>query len=157
MTLMHRRYRLAAVLFAATMLIGVSGVVAASPASAETAGTCSGSITKRKPLVVGGTEIAEIIVYYKSGLGGNNTACMYHRGPTYGVTTDSMVQLGECYANDCTYAFDGGQFMRDSGHYAKFAGPVRRTSTDGNCVVAEARITWRGQTHIWSTGRVGCP
>lgn len=105
---------------------------------------------------MGGTVIAEIVVYYQSGSGGTNTACTYHRGPAYGVATDTMVQLGECYRSDCTYAFDGGQFMRDSGTYSKFAGSVRRTSTDSNCVVAEGRITWRGKAHIWSTGRVGC-
>ncbi len=81
---------------------------------------------------------------------------MYHRGPTYGVATDSMVQLGECIVNDCTYAFDDS-YMRDSGRYAKFAGPVQHTSTNGNCVVAEARISWRGQSHVWGTGQVGCP
>jgi hypothetical protein len=46
---------------------------------------------------------------------------------------------------------------REDGRFGKFAGPVRRTSTDRNCVVAEAFMTYKGRTYDGSTGKVGCP
>jgi hypothetical protein len=146
------------ILVAALLALPIA-VAASAPAQAATAGSCSGTIVSGGRVQLktsSGTTVGEIIVYYQSSNGGTNTACLYHRGPAYNVYRQTMIQLGECIKRDCTYAFDGGFYMRDEGNYKKYAGPVQRTTTNGNCVVAEGSIVWGGHEIARSTGRVGC-
>lgn len=141
---MHFSRRVLVFLTTLATLIGFN-LLAAAPAQAAT--SCSGTITHWQRFVYNptGAVVGELIIYYNSSNGGTNSACFYHRGPSYGVYAQTDIVLYRCAQRSgegqtCdTVAFD-----RDGGNYAYQAGPVGVTGTANYCVGAMGWIYWKG-------------
>ncbi|MFF7865364.1 hypothetical protein ACFZCT_02715 [Streptomyces qaidamensis] len=117
-----------------------------APAPAQAATSCSGTVTHSQPIKIPGrsTVVGELTIYYNSSNGGTNSACFYHRGPSYGVAAETYVAIYRCAQTS-----GEGQMCRnttagdiDDGKYAYQAGPVGVTGTANYCVGAQGWIEW---------------
>jgi hypothetical protein len=157
------RSALALLALAAGVLAG--GAALPSAAQAQTAGSCSGSVTFSQTVSGPGGTIGELIVYYKSSNGGENTACMYHRGRSVGVKS-----LTEAHIEACRETSGRGQPgctvlavpkpMTDNGPppYGQFAGPVQVKGVQDRCVYASGWLDYAGTRYrVQPLGRMGCP
>ncbi|WP_206306989.1 hypothetical protein [Streptomyces sp. F001] len=140
---MHFRRRVLVLLTTLATLIGAN-LLASTPAQAAT--SCSGTVTHRQPIRIPGrdTIIGELTIYYNSSNGGTNSACFYHRGPSYGVAAHTEVMIMRCAQKSgegqgCTSTTAPDS---DSGNFAYHAGPVGVTGTANYCVAAIGWITW---------------
>ncbi|MFI8890060.1 hypothetical protein [Streptomyces paradoxus] len=134
-----------ALVFAASLaaLMGAN-LFASAPAQAAT--SCSGTVTHSQPIKIPGTStvVGELTIYYNSSNGGTNSACFYHRGPSYGVAAKTYVGIYRCAQTS-----GEGQTCRnttpgdiDEGNFAYQAGPVGVTGTANYCVGAQGWIVW---------------
>ena len=79
-----------------------------------------------------GEQIGALDVYYSRSNGGTNTACLHHRGRTWGEGLETSVSIRRC---DSYYNCNStGQAVSDEGRYAYYAGPVSVSNTRRNCV-----------------------
>jgi hypothetical protein len=127
-------------------LMGTSLLTSPTAQAATTAISCSGTITANYPVSYPGDGVVgNLTVFYNSSNGGTNSACFYHAGKSYGVTSLTFIQIHKCAetsgeGRSCTLrAAD-----TDSGDYAYHAGPVGVTGTANNCVMVEGYIYHRG-------------
>lgn len=140
-------------------LIGANLVMSQPAQAATTAISCSGTVTARYYASYPGVGVVgELIVYYNSANGGTNSACMYHRGPAYGVASDTAVNISKCSETSgegrgCTRI----GYDQDRGNFSSYAGPAGVTGTANNCVAVTGWVGYRGV--LISAGRgttVGC-
>lgn len=128
----------------------LAGSLALQPtvAQAQTAGSCTGSVTFRQTVNGPGGTIGELIVYYKSDNGGTNTACMYHRGRSAGVASTTEAHIESCREQSgegqpgCTILSS----MTDNGpaRYSSYAGPVSVVGVANRCVYASGFVDYAG-------------
>ena len=124
-----------------TALVTVGAGLTVGAPAAQAAGSCSGTITYSQ---VQSSGLGELVIYYNSSNGGTNSACFYHRGPSYGVAAYTYVMIYRCSQRSgegqtCNTAVAGG---KDSGTFSYQAGPVGVTGTANYCVGATGWITW---------------
>ncbi|WP_208870766.1 hypothetical protein [Streptomyces aquilus] len=134
--------RALAILTAVAALLSIN-LFAAGPAQAAT--SCSGTITHSQPVYIIGrsTVIGELVIYYNSSNGGTNSACLYHRGASYGVYAGTEVTIYRCSQRSGEgQGCDATISDTDFGHYAYHAGPVGVTGTANYCVAATGWIVW---------------
>lgn len=121
---------------AADSLAGTTVSADSSVAAAAAATGCPGSLVNQAANAYG-----ELDLYYSATSAGTTCAKMVHQGSTYGVASDTMVNVIKCKqtvpGNLCTAALIGPS---DEGNYAYYAGPVSITGTAGHCVNAYGRI-----------------
>lgn len=138
----------------ALLTFGTVLVVTAAPSQAAVA--CSGTITYSYAYPES-NPVAELVIYYNSTNGGTNSACMYHRGASYGVSARTSVQVAKCAETSgsgaCTVT---AASSTDNASYAYYAGPRGVTGTANNCVDAYGEIDWAGTTYWIHSGRQGC-
>ncbi|MGW6647448.1 hypothetical protein [Streptomyces iakyrus] len=136
--------RRALVLLASLAALMSANLLAPTPAQAAT--SCSGTVTHSQPIKIPGrsTVVGELTIYYNSSNGGTNSACFYHRGPSYGVAAKTYVAIYRCAQTS-----GEGQTCRnttagdiDEGKYSYQAGPVGVTGTANYCVGAQGWIEW---------------
>jgi hypothetical protein len=149
---------------AVVLALGVlAGMLALQPsaAQAQTAGSCTGSVTFSQKVNGPGGTIGELIVYYKSDNGGTNTACMYHRGRSVGVPSITEAHIESCREQSgegqagCTILSQ----MTDNGPnpYASYAGPVSVIGVANRCVYASGFVYYQGVPYrVQPKGRMGC-
>jgi len=155
--------RALAALTTVAALLGIN-LFAAGPAQAAT--SCSGTITHSQPVYITArsTVIGELVIYYNSSNGGTNSACLYHRGASYGVSASTGVTLYRCSQRSgegqSCHSTAGDS---DNGDYAYYAGPVGVTGAANYCVAADGWIVWEhpnpdvGKVYMWAhTDTVGC-
>jgi hypothetical protein len=141
----------------------LAGSLALQPTSAQaqTAGSCTGSVTFRQTVNGPGGTIGELIVYYKSDNSGTNTACMYHRGRSAGVASTTQAHIESCREQSgegqpgCTVLSS----MTDNGpgRYSSFAGPVSVVGVANRCVYASGFVDYAGVRYrVQPLGRMGC-
>ncbi|MFF8725668.1 hypothetical protein ACF073_04145 [Streptomyces sp. NPDC015171] len=138
-------------------LVGVNMLIS-TPAQAAT--SCSGTITYSEniPYPATGEIVGQLTIYYNSSNGGTNSACFQHRGPAYGVATETFVHIIRCSEKSGEGQLcHGVDSDTDEGKYAYQAGPVGVTGTANYCVAAVGSITWRGVTlGRYDAKRRGC-
>jgi hypothetical protein len=153
-----KRMRRSLAATSATLLAVTSLAVLTAPA-ASAAVSCSGTITyDRTYYNSNGNPIAELTIYYNSTNGGTNSACFYHRGPYYGVSRPTSVQIHRCAQRSPGSGCDFTASSRtDSGNYAYHAGPVGVTGTASYCVFAEGSMSLSSTTTLYvGSGPQGC-
>ncbi|APU19259.1 hypothetical protein [Actinoalloteichus sp. GBA129-24] len=142
------------------VLLTTGGVAAASASEPSegpgiTAASCSGTVSYSEMLPGG---IGELTIYYNSSEGGTNSACLYHRGSTYGVAAPTSVQIHRCMESSgegrpCTIDVSS---RTDSGNFQYYAGPVGVNKTSNRCVSAVGHIALGGRVYGLDSGRQGC-
>lgn len=145
--------RAAAVLAVAAALGGV--VLLACVNSARAASSCSGALIDSRNLVVHGSKVGELDVYYDSA-SGRNCAKMNHAGSTWGKRLYTEVSVARCRersaVNQVCNATAGGY---DPGMYRYYAGPVS-VPARGHCIVADGAISIGGKERWVYTGVSHC-
>jgi hypothetical protein len=133
-------------LFATLLALGTVGVVAVAPNNVDAAtGNCSGTRIDTYPLRYGGTQIAELTLYWNASTG-KNCARLNHYGPTYGVASYTAVYLWSCSKPQQSQCFIVGTAAPDAGSFSYYAGPVSVTGTN-LCVMAAGVIHYAGRYH----------
>lgn len=141
-------------LFLALIVLLTSSVtlIQAPVANAQTAGSCSGILSYTHPVTGrGGAVIAQLDVFYKTGYGGTNTACLRHVGSLYGVSTYTFVMIWG----------PNGNMADGIGHeYSIFAGPVSVYGTKTSCVevagIINDPVKGSLKRTMFSVTKVGC-
>ncbi|MFD7957015.1 hypothetical protein ACFV4X_26420 [Streptomyces ardesiacus] len=152
--------RVSSVLAVLTGLIGANLLISQPAQAATTAISCSGTITASYTVSYPGDGVVgELVVYYNTSSGGTNSACLHHRGKSYGVSSETTVFIDKCSQTSgegrtCTQISQD----YDSGNYAYYAGPVGVTGTANNCVSVHGYIEYRGvNLQVPGAGKtVGC-
>ncbi|HET8768264.1 MAG TPA: hypothetical protein VFM86_13155 [Pedococcus sp.] len=134
---------------AVSLLTAAVGVILPA-VPAQAASSCSGSMIAYSNIKTSsGTVVGEIAVYYNSATG-YNCARYNHRGPTYGVASQTMIRIERCHEttnrNQCTTSFsDPASWESTSiGNFAYYAGPVQ-VYAPNNCVYVEGYVTYAGR------------
>ncbi len=126
-------------------LIGANLFMSQPAQAATTAISCSGTVTARYYASYPGVGVVgELIVYYNSTNGGTNSACLYHRGPAYGVASDTAVNISKCAQTSPGSGCTRIGYDQDRGNYSSYAGPAGVTGTANNCVTVTGWVGYRG-------------
>ncbi|RBJ10093.1 hypothetical protein DRA43_02995 [Micromonospora provocatoris] len=138
-----------------TVLVTIGAGLTAGAPAAQAAGSCSGTITYSQ---VQSSGLGELVIYYNSSNGGTNSACFYHRGPAYGKSAPTFVQIYRCAerSGEGAHCTRSGGADTNSGDFSYYAGPVAVTGTANYCVEAVGYIGWAGQRHQIYSRRQGC-
>ncbi len=134
----------------ASLLTAAAGIVV-PVAPAQAASSCSGTMISYANLKTSsGAVVGEIAVYYNSATG-YNCARFNHRGPTYGVASQTAITIQRCHettkaTQTCTSSSSDPASATDraSGNYAYYAGPVQ-VYAPRNCVSVEGYVTYAGR------------
>lgn len=143
-----KRWGIPVLVVALAALMPLSGASSASAAS-----SCGGSLIDSRNLVVHGSKVGELDVYY-SRASGRNCAKMLHAGRTWGKRRSTMVVLKRLQR----WAGPGWMTSAtrlDVGNYRYYAGPVS-VAARGHCIEAEGMITVGGVSRWISTGIGHC-